>query len=97
MDLERLPSGKFDTNYLVCQLAAVAMNPLRLIGQNTLSDANTRVHHTAKCCRIRTVMHVMMFKSARIIKHEGRWILGFGVSDCGFVVFERHYGQIKTA
>jgi Transposase DDE domain group 1 len=33
MDLERLPSGKFDTNYLVCQLAAVAMNLLRLIGQ----------------------------------------------------------------
>ncbi len=32
MYLERLPSGKFDTNYLVCQLAAVAMNLLRLIG-----------------------------------------------------------------
>lgn len=26
LDLERLPSGKFDTNYLVCQLAVVAMN-----------------------------------------------------------------------
>ncbi len=25
LDLERLPSGKFDTNYLVCQLAALAM------------------------------------------------------------------------
>ncbi len=37
MDLERLPSGKFDTNYLVCQLAAMAMNLLRLIGQNTLN------------------------------------------------------------
>ena len=31
LDLERLPSGKFDTNYLVCQLAALAMNLLRLI------------------------------------------------------------------
>ena len=28
LDLTRLPSGKFDTNYLVCQLAAVAMNIL---------------------------------------------------------------------
>ena len=36
MDLTRLPSGKFDTNYLVCQLAAVAMNILRLIGQQGL-------------------------------------------------------------
>jgi hypothetical protein len=36
MDLQRLPSGKFDTNFLVCQLACVALNLLRLIGQHTL-------------------------------------------------------------
>jgi hypothetical protein len=35
MDLERLPSGKFDTNFLVCALAAVAMNILRLIGKRS--------------------------------------------------------------
>ena len=33
MDLERLPSGKFDTNFLVCTLAAAAMNILRLTGR----------------------------------------------------------------
>jgi hypothetical protein len=33
-DLERLPSGKFDTNFLVCAMTAVAMNILRLVGQN---------------------------------------------------------------
>lgn len=33
MNLERLPSGRFDTNYLVCQFAAVAMNFLSLIGK----------------------------------------------------------------
>jgi len=97
MDLERLPSGKFDTNYLVCQLAAVAMNLLRLIGQNTLNDPDTPVRHTAKRRRIRTVMHEMMFKAARMIKHAGRWIVGLGESDSGFAVFERHYGQLKTA
>jgi hypothetical protein len=47
MDLERLPSGKFDTNYLVCQLAALAMNLLRLIGQNTLHEPNSPVRHSA--------------------------------------------------
>jgi len=36
MDLVRLPSGKFDTNYLVCALGPVAMNLLRLIGKRTL-------------------------------------------------------------
>jgi len=78
MDLERLPSGKFDTNYLVCQLAAVAMNLLRLIGQNTLNVSNSPVRHTAKRRRIKTVMQELMFKAARMIKHAGRWVLGLG-------------------
>lgn len=97
MDLERLPSGKFDTNYLVCQLAAVAMNLLRLIGQHTLHESDTPVRHQAKRRRIKTVMQEMMFKAARLIKHAGRWFLGLGESDRGFAVFERHYGQISTA
>ena len=96
MDLERLPSGKFDTNYLVCQLAAVAMNLLRLIGQNTLNEPDAPVRHAAKRRRIKTVMQEMMFKAGRMIKHAGRWILGLGERDIGFAVFERHYGQLKT-
>jgi len=95
MDLERLPSGKFDVNYLVCQLAALAMNLLRMIGQNTLNEPDSPVRHSAKRRRIRTVMHEMMFKTARVIKHAGRRILGLGKSD--FAVFEHHYGQLKTA
>ena len=97
MDLERLPSGKFDTNYLVCQLAAVAMNLLRLIGQNTLNEPDAPVRHTAKRRRIKTVMQEMMFKAGRMIKHAGRWILGLGESDSGFTVFERHYKQLRAA
>ena len=101
MDLERLPSGKFDTNYLVCQLAAVAMNLLRLIGQNTLTEPDAPVRHAAKRRRIKTVMQELMFKAARMIRHAGRWVLGLGESDRGFAVFERHYrqlsGQLSTA
>ena len=97
MDLERLPSGKFDTNYLVCQLAAVAMNLLRLIGQNTLNEPDAPMRHVAKRRRIKTVMQELMFKAARMIKHAGRWFLGLGASDSGYAVFERHYGQLSTA
>ena len=97
MDLERLPSGKFDTNYLVCQLAAVALNLLRLIGQNTLNEPDAPMRHTAKRRRIKTVMQEMMFKAARMIKHAGRWVLGLGSSDSGFTVFDRHYGQLRSA
>lgn len=97
MDLERLPSGKFDTNYLVCQLAAVAMNLLRLIGQHTLNEPDAPMRHSAKRRRIKTVMQELMFKAARMIKHAGRWFLGLGESDSGFAVFERHYGRLSTA
>lgn len=97
MDLERLPSGKFDTNYLVCQLATVAMNLLRLIGQNTLNEPDAPMRHQARRRRIKTVMQELMFKAARMIRHAGRWFLGLGEGDSGFAVFERHYGQISTA
>ena len=97
MDLERLPSGKFDTNYLVCQLAAVAMNLLRLVGQHTLNEPDAPVRHTAQRRRIKTVMQEMMHKAARMIRHAGRWVLGLGAGDSGFAVFDRHYGQLRTA
>ena len=54
-DFTRLPSGKFDTNYLVCQLAAVAMNILRLIGQRGLLGPDAPVRHPAKRRRLKTV------------------------------------------
>jgi tryptophanase len=97
MDLERLPSGKFDTNYLVCQLAAVAMNLLRLIGQYTLNHKDSPVRHQAKRRRIKTVLQEMMYKAARMIHHAGRWVLGLGANDGSFAVFDRHYGQLRTA
>jgi len=96
MDLERLPSGKFDTNYLVCQLAALVMNVLRLIGQQTLNEADSPMRHSAKRRRLRTVMQEMMFKAARMIKHAGRWVLGLGAAESGYAVFERHYRQLST-
>lgn len=97
MDLERLPSGKIDTNYLVCQLAAVAMNLLRLIGQNTLNEPDAPVRHPAKRRRIKTVMQELMFKAARMIHHVGQWVLGLAGSEPAFGVFERHYGQLGTS
>ena len=97
MDLERLPSGKFDTNYLVCQLAAVAMNLLRLIGQHTLNTPDSPMRHAATRRRIKTVMQELMYKAARMLHHAGRWVVGLGQSDSGFTVFEQHYGQIKSS
>jgi len=96
VDLERPPSGKFDANYLVCQLAAVAMNILRLMAQGALLGKNAPVRHAAKRRRIRTVMQELMYKAGRMIKHAGRWVLGIGAHDSGFKVFDRLYGQLKA-
>ena len=97
MDLERLPSGKFDTNFLVCTLAAVAMNILRLIGQNALTGKDAPLRHTAKRRRMKTVMQEIMFKAGRMIKHAGRWVLGLGANDSAHTVFERLYRQLTPA
>jgi len=47
-----LPSGKFvQTTW--CAIGAVAMNLLRMIGQNTLNEADAPVRHVAKRRRIK--------------------------------------------
>ena len=55
MDVERLPSGKFETNELVLELALIAYNILRMIGQESLKhkQADKRL---VKRRRIRTVL-----------------------------------------
>jgi len=60
MDLARLPSGKFDTNALVCRLAALAMNILPLMGQRGLLGPDAPVRHQAKRRRIKTVMQELI-------------------------------------
>ena len=97
MDLVRLPSGKFDTNSLVCALAAVAMNLLRLVGQHTLHEPDSPVRHSAQRRRIRTVMHELMFKAARMVHHARQWVLGLGANDTAFAVFERHWRALDSA
>jgi len=97
MDLNRLPSGKFATNHLVCALAAVAMNLLRIVGQHTLHESDSPMRKAALRRRIKTVMQEMMFKAARIISHARGWVLGISGSDSGFAVFERAHAKMKAA
>jgi hypothetical protein len=93
LDLTRLPSGKFDTNYLVCQLAALAMNILRLMGQRGLLGPDAPVRHSAKRRRIKTVMQELIYRAARLIEHGRRIILGLGANDRAATVFMRMHAQ----
>ena len=82
MDLERLPSGKFEVNALVMNCAALAYNILRYIGQLGLLGDKTPVRHAAKRRRIKTVIQELMYLAARLIE-SGRRL---------YVRFSRHSG-----
>lgn len=93
LDLERLPSGKFDTNVLVLSLAAVAYNILRLIGQQSLLRRDAPVRHAAKRRRLKTVMQEMMRVAVKLTQHARRVALNFGRHCPVFVVWRDLYHQ----
>ena len=97
MDLTRLPSGKFDTNYLVCQLAAVALNILRLIGQRGLLGPDSPVRHEAKRRRIKTVIQELIYRAGRLINTGRKLILGLGANDRSAKAFARLHGELFSA
>ena len=96
LDLERLPSGKFDTNYLVCQLAALAMNILRLMGQRGLLGEDAPVRHPAKRRRLKTVMQELIYRAGRLIATGRRIILGLGANDRAAKAFTRLHEQFAA-
>jgi len=97
LDLERLPSGKFDTNYLVCQLAALAMNILRLIGQRGLLGEDAPVRHPAKRRRLKTVIQELIYRAGRLIATGRKLVLGLGANDRSAKAFARLHGELFAA
>lgn len=97
LDLTRLPSGKFDTNALVCELAALAMNILRLMGQQGLLGPDAPVRHSAKRRRIKTVMQELIYRAGRLIEQGRKLILGLGANDRAAAVFQRLHVHLAAA
>jgi hypothetical protein len=96
LDLTRLPSGKFATNALVCEMAALAMNILRLMGQQGLLGPDAPVRHNAKRRRIKTVMQELVYRAGRLIEHGRQLILGLGAGDRATAVFLRLHRELAT-
>jgi hypothetical protein len=97
LDLQRLPSGKFDTNFLVCQLAALAMNILRLLGQRGLLGPDAAVRHNAKRRRIKTVIQELIYRAGRLIETGRRLLLGLGANDRAAPAFIRLDTALRAA
>jgi len=78
LDLERLPSGKFDTNDALLHLASFAYNCLRLIGQLGLTGEIAPIRHPAKRRRLKTVLQEVMYRAAKFVAHARNLVLDFG-------------------
>ncbi len=91
MDVERLPSGKFDSNKLVLELTMIAYNILRIIGQESLKKRDDPAKKKVKRRRIRTVISNLMQFAGHLTEHAGRMILAIGKSNRWRFTFMRLY------
>ena len=87
MDLERLPSGKFDTNALILELGIIAYNILRMIGQGTIGGRTPRQKRDVKRRRIRTVISNLIMMVSHVTAHARQLIMGLGKSNVWRYVF----------
>jgi len=78
LDLERLPSGKLQTNELVLLLGMVAYNLLRMIGQESLQAADAPIRKQVSRRRIRSVIQDLVYLACRLVRHARHWALSFG-------------------
>ena len=81
MDLERLPSGKFETNALVLELGMVAYNILRMIGQGTIGKRAPRQKRDVRRRRLHTVIENLVMMSAHVTTHARKLMIGLGRSN----------------
>ena len=71
MDIERLPSGKFETNKLILSMSMVAFNILRLIGQEVINSGHTNRKRKVARLRIRKIIQDIMYMAGKfMIKYK---------------------------
>ena len=81
MNLERLPSGKFETNALALELGMVAYNILRMIGQESLRKEDTPMKRQTLRRRLRTVIENLIMMASHLTCHARKLTLGLGFSN----------------
>ena len=91
MDVERLPSGKFDANELVLELTILAYNILRMMGLE--SHGGRKPRHKVKRRRLRTVISNLVMMSGHIISHARQLIIRLGKSN----VWRHTFSEVYTA
>jgi len=102
MDLERLPSGKFDTNALMLSTGLVAYNMLQLCGQTALTENDHLPQEEQMPLpkpvfrrRLRSVIQDLMYFAARLTRHSNRWGLSLWRSNPWRSVWESVYTRLQ--
>ncbi len=96
MDVERLPSGKFESNKLVLELTMIAYNILRIIGQESLKKGDSPTRKKVRRRRIRTVISNLMQFAGHLTEHAGRVVLALGRSNLWRYTFMRIYNNFAS-
>lgn len=82
MDVERLPSGKLETNKLVLDLTILAFNILRIIGDKSLEgDSSPQMKRPVERRRIRTVISNLILIASHLTSHARRRFVSLGRSN----------------
>lgn len=97
LDLERLPSGKFETNELVLLLGMVAYNVLRIIGQASLREDDAPIRKKVSRRRVRSVMQDLIYLACRLVRHARSWTLSFGKNCPWLKTWRRVYLRFAPA
>ena len=98
MDVERLPSGKFDTNELVLELTLLAYNILRIIGQSSLKSSRApKTKRKVRRRKIRTVISNLVLIAGHITEHARSVLLSLGCSNIWCHTFMNLYRQLVLA
>lgn len=82
MDVERLPSGKFETNSLVLDLTILAFNVLRILGYYSVRTGSTlKTKRSVKRRRILTIIDNLIRIAGHLTRHAGRVFMALGRSN----------------
>ena len=89
MDMERFPSGKFETNELFLELAIISYNILRMIGQEINGANDAPVKRKTRRRRLRTVMLNIIYAPAHVTTHARQIFASLGKSNAWAETFLR--------
>lgn len=94
MGIERLSSKKFATNALILNVATLAYNCLRILGQRALKMKELLPHYfKTNLRRLRSVMQNIIHIACKIVSHANSKTLKFDCNCPWFKIFKKLYAK----